>query len=210
MVPCAWPQASMATVSGTVRDQAGAVIPGVTVTLTGSNTNVTSKTTTNGTGFYIFPGVVPGPYLLVVENTGMAKFQGSLTAETANSTVVDVAMKIGQTTTEISVRDVTPVVQTDNATLGGTLEHTRIEQLPINGRNVMTLLEMIPGMEGTGRSFGIRDGSFDVLLDGSAIEDRLGYGLGTGTGNGARITYRQPGLDSIQEFTVEQQRIGQV
>jgi hypothetical protein len=178
-------------------------MPAVTVTLTGNNTNITSKTTTNEAGFYIFPGVVPGPYLLTVVATGMANFEGSLTAETANSMVVDVTMKVGKTTTEVSVKDVTPIVQTDNATLGGTLQHTQIEQLPINGRTVMTLLEMIPGMEGTGRSFGIRDGSFDVLLDGAAIADRLDYALGSGTGNGARITYRQPGLDSIQEFTVE-------
>jgi len=207
VVPSAWPQASTGAVNGTVRDQAGAVIPGVTVKLTGSNTNATSQTTTNDAGFYMFAGLVPGPYVLSVEAPGMAKFEGSLVVETAFAEVVDVTMKIGQTTTSVSVQDVTPTVTSDSATLGGTLEHTRIEQLPINGRNVMTLLSTIPGMEGTGRGFGIRDGSFDVLLDGSALADRLDYGLGSGTGNGARITYRQPGLDSIQEFTVENNNV---
>jgi len=176
-------------------------MPGLTVTLTGSNTNVTSRTTTNVAGFYIFPGVVPGPYLLAVEATGMAKFEGSVTADTAVSTVVDVMMKVGQTTTVLSVQDVTPIVQTDNAMLGGTLEHTRIEQLPINGRAVTSLLQTIPGMEGTGRTFGIRDGAFEAVLDGSALTDRLSYG---GT---ERLTYVQPGLDSIQEFTVENNNV---
>src|SRR5271166_3186737 len=93
VVPSAWPQASTGAVNGTVRDQAGAVIPGVTVKLTGSNTNATSQTTTNDAGFYMFAGLVPGPYVLTVEAPGMAKFEGSLVVETAFAAVVDVTMK---------------------------------------------------------------------------------------------------------------------
>src|SRR5437016_354670 len=52
-------------------------------------------------------------------------------------------------------------------------------------------------MEGTGRAFGLRDGAYEAVLDGSALTDRLMYG------SSSRITYRQPGLDSIQEFKVE-------
>jgi hypothetical protein len=65
-------------------------------------------------------------------------------------------MKVGQTTVEVAVQDVTPMLQTDNPTLGATLERTRIEQLPINGRTVTSLLQTVPGMEGT-RAFGLRD-----------------------------------------------------
>ena len=78
MAPSAYAQASTATVSGTVRDQSSAVIPGASVTLTNKDTNVASKTTANHEGFYIFPGTIPGPYLLVVEAPGMQKFEGSL------------------------------------------------------------------------------------------------------------------------------------
>jgi hypothetical protein len=162
----AWPQASTATVSGTVRDQTGAVIPNAAVTLTATDTNTTSKTVANGTGFYLFPSLVPGPYRLTVEAVGMQKFEGSLTAQVEQSVVVDVALSVGQTTAEVSVKDVTPLVTVDNATLGDTLEHTRIEQLPLNGRAVMSLLQTVPGMEGT-RAFGIRDGSEDVVVDGA-------------------------------------------
>ena len=121
MAPYAWPQASTATVSGTVRDQSSAVIPGASVTLTGKDTNITSKNTANETGFYLFPGLVPGPYLLTVEAAGMQKFEGALTVQVEQSAVVDVTMKVGQTTAEVSVQDVTPLVTVDNATLGGTL-----------------------------------------------------------------------------------------
>ena len=113
MAPCAWPQASTGVVNGTVRDQTGAVIPGASVTLTNTNTNVVSKTTTNQAGFYLFPGTVPGPYTLVVEATGMQKFEGSLTVQVQQSAAVDVTMKVGQTTTVISIEDVTPMVSTN-------------------------------------------------------------------------------------------------
>jgi len=193
LVPPALPQASTSTVSGTVRDQTGAVIPTASITLTNSNTNITSKTTVNETGFYMFPGVLPGPYRLTVEASGMQNFEGALTVQVQQSAVVDVSLKVGQTVTEVSVRDVTPMITVDNPTLGAVLERTRIEQLPINGRAVTSLLQTIPGMEGT-RAFGLRQGSYEFVLDGAALGDRYGY---------YTVPLRQPGLDSIQEFKVE-------
>ena len=126
----AWPQASTASVSGTVRDQSAAVIPAATVTLTNTATNVTSKTTANEVGFYMFPGVVPGPYRLTVEAAGMQKFEGNLTVQVQQSAVVNVTLNIGQTATEVAVKDVTPMVNTDSPTLSHTLERTRIERCP--------------------------------------------------------------------------------
>src|SRR6266851_3048950 len=171
IAPSAYPQASTATVSGTVRDQTSAVIPGASVTLTNKNTNAVSKTTTNSVGFYIFPGTLPGPYLLLVEASGMQKFEGSLVVQVQQSAVVDVQMKVGQTTVEVAVADVTPMMQTDSPALGHVLERTRIEQLPINGRQLTTLLQTIPGMEGT-RAYGLREGSYEISLDGSSLIDR--------------------------------------
>jgi hypothetical protein len=189
----AFPQASTGTVSGTVRDQTGAVIPGATVTLTHTSTNVTSKTTTNNVGFYMFPGVIPGVYRISVEASGMQKFEGSLTVQVQQSAVVDVTLKVGQTATEVSVQDVTPLLALDNPALGATLERTRIEQLPINGRTITSLLQIVPGMEGT-RAFGLRDFSFEFVLDGAPLADRYGY---------YTVPLRQPALESIQEFKVE-------
>jgi hypothetical protein len=196
-VPSAWPQASTATSSGTVRDESGAVVPSASVTLTNSATSVASKTTTTATGFYFFPGIVPGPYTLTVEAPGMQKFEGKLTLQVQQSAVVDVVLKVGQTTTAISVHDVTPILQVDSPALGGTLERTRIEQLPIDGRNITNLLVTIPGMEGL-RAMGTRGGSFEAVLDGAALGDRYAYGNDLK----GQLTYRQPGLDSIQEFSV--------
>lgn len=192
VTPSAWPQASTATVSGTTRDQTGAVIPTASVTLTNRNTNIALKTTTNATGFYMFPGTLPGPYSLVVEASGMQRFEGTLTVQVQQSAVVDVVLRVGQTVTEVSVLDVTPLLQVSSPTLGHVLERKRIEQLPINGRNITTLLQTVPGMEGT-RAFGLREGSYEISLDGSSQMDR----------NYGGVFNRQPGLDSIQEFKVE-------
>lgn len=188
----AWPQASTATLSGTVRDLTGGVIPGAKVSLTDQDTNETARSSTNGVGYYVFPGLVPGPYRLVVEVPGMQRFEGNVTVQVQQSEVVDVDLKPGQASAAVSVEDVTPLVAVDNGALGDTLEHTRIEQLPLNGRNVMSLLQTVPGMEGT-RSFGVRDGSEDVVVDGATIMDRSGWNT---------VNPRQPGLDSIQEFSV--------
>ena len=98
----------------------------------------------------------------------------------------------------MTVQDVTPVVTTDTASMGHTLEHARIEQLPINGRNVMNLMATVPGVTfdngGNLRTFGGRIGTHDVLLDGAALTDEV-YGSGT--------ISRPPSLDSIEEFHVE-------
>ena len=194
----AWPQASTATLSGTVRDQSGAVIPNASVTLTKTDTSEVFKTSTNSAGFYLFPGLVPGPYRVAVESKGMERFTGSLTIQVQQSAVVDVAMTVGRAVQTVTVEDVTPRVATDNGMLNYVLEHQRIEQLPLNGRAILSLLATVPGMEdGSGhagtRSFGIEDHSYSFQLDGADIATRDGWN---------EITQRQPGLDSIQEFAV--------
>ena len=78
LVPCAWPQASTGSVSGTVADQSGAAIPNAEVVLTNTATNGSTTTRTNQVGFYLFRGVIPGPYRLTVQVPGMEKYEGAL------------------------------------------------------------------------------------------------------------------------------------
>src|SRR4026209_1293574 len=80
----ALPQGGNSTVRGFVRDQAQAVIPGATVTLTNVNTNISRTSQTNESGLYVFPGVIPGSYRLVGEFAGMQKFEGNLTVQTSD------------------------------------------------------------------------------------------------------------------------------
>ncbi|MBM3727576.1 MAG: hypothetical protein FJW40_19425 [Acidobacteria bacterium] len=190
--PLAYPQGSTTAVRGTVRDQSEAAVPGATVSLTNSGTGITVKTSTNETGFFIFPGVIPAPYRLTVESSGFQTYEATLTAQVQQVAVVNPVLMVGQTATQVEVVDATPLLTVDTPTLGHVLERQRIEQLPINGRNLTTLLQTVPGMEGT-RAYGLRAGSHEFVVDGAAISERI-YG---------EVQRRPPGLDTIQEFKVE-------
>ena len=126
----------------------------------------------------------------------MAKFDATVDVQTQQSSTVDITLQPSGTQTVVSVQDATPILTTDTATMSHTLERTRIEQLPINGRSVMNLLATVPGINTDNgvRVFGARVGTHDVVLDGAALTDQL-YGGGS--------LQRMPSLDSIQEFHVE-------
>src|SRR6185295_12689854 len=140
LVPAAWPQGGNSTVRGSVRDQAQAVIPNATVTLTNINTNLVRTTQSNEAGIYVFPGVIPGSYRLVGEFSGMQRFEGALTVQTSQDASVDIALHVAQAVSTVEVQDVTPILQTDSPSLSLTLERQRIEQLPLLGRGYQNLL----------------------------------------------------------------------
>jgi hypothetical protein len=123
----------------------------------------------------------------------MQKYEVNVTVQTQQSVVIDPVLKPGMTATSLDVVDVTPMVTVNNPTLGHVLERQRIDQLPINGRLIGSLLQTVPGMEGT-RAYGLRDGSHEWVMDGAAQTDKLWDGGGW---------RRPPGLDTIQEFKVE-------
>jgi hypothetical protein len=195
IAPPACPQSSTGSVRGTVRDQSEAVLPNADVTLTNVATGVKAKGTTNEIGFYVFPAVVPGRYSITIEAAGMQKYEATLTVQVQQSTTTDVVLEIGSAAVTVEVKDITPVTTADTMSLGYVLERQRIEQLPINGRSITNLLQTVPGLEpGQVRSYGIRQGAHDFILDGSALSDPV-------DGEGTFI--RPPGLDTIQEFVVD-------
>lgn len=188
-------QSNVGSVRGSVQDSSGAVIPGAAILLTNSATGVQQRTQSNASGLYVFPSVNPGPYRIEAESAGMAKFEVTVTVQTAGSATIDITLAPAGTATTVEVTDATPLLKGDTQTMSHTLERTRIEQLPINGRNVVNLLQVVPGINQDNgiRVSGARSGTHDILLDGAALTDSL-YG-------GAIA--RPPSLDSIQEFHVE-------
>lgn len=199
----AFAQSSNGSVRGSVRDQTGAVIPGAGVELTNKATNVTLKTTSNEVGLYVFASVIPGQYVLSISSPGMETLRVGIEVQVQVSTTFNAVLKAGSTQTEITVSgEVAPLVVSDSAALGKVLERGRIEQLPINGRDIMWLLTTVPGMEVAGsdpvwsevRSFGVQAGSQQFVLDGAVLEESM-WNKGT--------SVRPPGVESIQEFKVE-------
>jgi len=196
LATAAWPQASTTTVRGTVLDSSNAVVPDAGVTLTNTATNVARTTRTNAVGIYTIPGVIPGPYSLKVESPGMQTYQATLTARVQEEAVVDVTLSVGQAATQVTVQDVTPVVQVQNPSLGHVIEQKRIEQLPLNGRGGFgSLILTVPGMNGSSgfRAYGLRFGTAGETMDG-AQQNEVWEGW---------EEQRPPGLDTVEEFRVE-------
>jgi len=179
-----------------------AAIPLAAITLTNVNTNVARSTLTNEAGIYSFPGVFPGSYRIVGEFTGMQKFEGTLTVQTASDASVDITLRIAQSATNVDVQDVTPIVQTDTSALSSTLERQRIEQLPLLGRGYQNLLQTVPDLvysnhrHQTGDralAYGLQVGSTQLTMDGNPLTEE----------HGGWDVPRLPDLDAIQELHVE-------
>ncbi|PYV16684.1 MAG: hypothetical protein DMG21_10815, partial [Acidobacteria bacterium] len=205
----AWAQTGAGTIQGTVKDQSGAVVPKAKVSLVQTQTGLQSQTTTNGAGLYVFPSVMLGPYKVTVEASGMQTFTADLSLQAGQTAEVDATLRVGVATQEVVVNaNVTPLVNTTDATLSTVVEHARIEQLPQNGRRVDNLiLATTPGVtafrsydsstSGPGNSTvptvnGILYGS-EMTQDGALLENR----------DWQRLPDRLPGLDTIDEFVVE-------
>src|SRR5215475_4139539 len=104
--------------------------------------------TTNEVGFYLFPSLPAGAYQITVESPGMEMWKGELTLAAGQTAQVDPVLKLASTTTTVTVAgDVTPLVQTSGPTLATVIERERLDQLPLNGRFITTLIFALPGVE---------------------------------------------------------------
>ena len=191
-------QTGLGQIEGTVSDPTGAVIPATPVELEHVRTNVKSQTTTSSGGFFVFPSLQTGEYRLTSSAPGMQRWQGQVTLQAGQRATVSVELQLAKSTEQVTVAgDVTPVITTSSPTRATIVERARIEQLPLNGRSIQTLLSItVPGLEGNAsqpRVYGLRDSAMEVVQDGVNLQDR----------NTGAIQSRPPGLDSVQEFRVE-------
>ena len=189
-------QSSTATLSGTVRDQSGAVVPAAGVRLVGTATNTTSRTVSNEVGFYVFPGVVPGAYRLTVEASGMQKFEATLTVQVQQSAVVDVVLAVGADghRRRSAGRDAAgDGGQPDAGPRAGAPAHRPIA----DQRARSSRLCCVPSRAWKGhiRAYGLRRG----IARAGARRRGAQRAVGTGGNHAAR----PPGLDTIEEFKVE-------
>ncbi len=189
-------QTGTGNIQGTVKDIGGAVVPKAIVTAVHTATSRQYTTTTNEVGFYLVPNLQTGAYEVTVESPGMETWKGELNLASGQSAQVDPVLKLGATATSVTVAgDVTPRVTTTSPTIATVVERERIEQLPINGRFVTSLLYMTtPGVESGSvpRVYGLRYAT-ELLQDGAVLENR----------EWQSIPARPPGLDTIAEFRSE-------
>src|SRR5712691_3433058 len=150
-----WAQAvSTAQISGTVRDQSGAVLPGVTVNATLTSTGAQRNTVTNETGFYTLTNLPIGPYMLEVTLPGFRTYvQTGIVLQVDSSPTVNAVLALGQVREQIEVQADATMLETRNTGVGTVLDNQRVLEMPLNGRQVTELI-FLAGMatQGTGQS----------------------------------------------------------
>ena len=205
-------QGSNGRILGAITDQSGGVVAGATVSVLDVNRGITRTFTADQAGEYVATNLLPGKY------TVRAEFKGFRTVERQNIMIevnqdvrVDLSLQPGDQTQTITVTEELPLIETTNATLGGTLNNQTINDLPMNGRSYQNLLTLRPGMSiypgGGGWTMstnGSRPEENQFILDGLTNDNPLqGLTIINGPGVAGDAATLMP-LDAIQEVRIEE------
>src|SRR5450432_3950154 len=190
------------SVSGSVKDSTGAMMPGVKLTLHNSATNAQLAARTNGNGEFQFLQLAPATYALVAENAGFKKTTvSSVLVQVDQVTHVEIVLEIGNLTESVQVEAAAPLLENDKSTISSVVDNRTIANMPLNARQYLDLALLTPGaipsqpgQQGGGFNMaGARSQSNLFLLDGvSNMDTQIGSALGN-----FRIT------DAVQEFAVQ-------
>jgi hypothetical protein len=192
------------TISGTVFDQAKAVLPGVTVTVTNEATGISRDTVTGAEGDFVVPTLAPGTYTIRAELSG---FQGQtrsgVTLLIGQEIEIDLTLGLAGVAETVTVSAEAPLIDTTASRIGANVTARDIDTLPSQGRNHLSLMQLVPGLVPDLTPGEFEGGNFNVAgrttasnvwnVDGAANQDTDGGA----TGPQARIT-----LDSMAEFQV--------
>ena len=140
-------QRDTGTIVGTVTDQSGAVVPGVTVTIRNVETNAVFSTVSDATGNYAAPLLKPGPYEVSAELPGFKKQSKSgIEVKVQDRLKVDFTLQVGNVSETVEVVGAAPKTQTETSSLGHVVDSKTTTELPLNGRNFAQLAAIAPGV----------------------------------------------------------------
>jgi hypothetical protein len=212
----AWAQAT-AQISGTVKDQSGAVLPGVEVTATQTETGIARMVVTNETGSYILPNLPLGPYRLEAALVGFRTFvQMGIVLQVNSNPEINPVLEIGQVTEQVEVEANAALVETRSTAVGQVIETQRILELPLPARNVTNLITLTGGASQGGA--GSVPGGFvrgtsaatNYVSVGGGLYFGVMYALDGAMHNDAydnsQIPFPFP--DALQEFKVDVSGVG--
>src|SRR5438876_215429 len=138
------------TILGVVKDSSGAVIPGASVTITNIDTSLTRTGASTEDGSYRFPALPVGHYRLDVMKEGFSALSRTgITLEVGQEATIELILEVGSPGQTVTVAEEAPLVQTSNSTLGGVVDERQVSDLPLNGRNLIALTLMQPGVTQT-------------------------------------------------------------
>ena len=193
--PVASAQTTSTTILGTVIDASGAVLPGARVTIVNTRTAIKRDSVASSTGDYVFPLVEVGVYDVTVEADGFRpETRRALLVEINEKVRADFQLKIGGTEERVEVTANSSTLRTDDATLGQTIEQRRVEELPLNNRNIGALAILQPGVQygprsgSDGQGFGQRQGGQGIPIPGIGLSF---------VANGQRETNQHATLDGV-------------
>jgi Carboxypeptidase regulatory-like domain/TonB-dependent Receptor Plug Domain/TonB dependent receptor len=210
-------QVTGATLSGTITDPSGAVVPNAQVSMRNTATGVTRTVTADTAGLYVAPNLLPGTYEISVTAPGFnTSKESNVELGVGAQQQLNFSLKVGETTQTVQVTEAVPQIQTTSSTLTSEVEATTVRELPLNGRDWASLATLSPGVIGLNqevqlpfesgalrgnRGFGSqltiaggRPTQNNYRLDGLSISD---YTNGSGSVIGVTL-----GVDAIQEFSV--------
>ncbi len=207
-------QINTSAIAGVITDETGSAVPNATVTVTQASTGLVRKVQTSEAGEYVVPQLAPGRYEIAVEAKGFQPAAArNVDLAIAQRERVDFSLKVGAVSEQVNVEAHAEIAETDTASLGQLINTRTIQDLPLNGRNYLTLgalspgvVPQIPSSQGPAsfvaattarpdRSIlvgGQRESSTSYLLDGVELRNpRVGD------------TSINPSLDAIQEFRIQ-------
>lgn len=197
---------STGNISGYVRDASGAAIQGATVQALMNEQTTSHTSQTNEQGFYDFPAVPPGHYTITFSSSGLETVVRSGVEVTVGQNArVDSELPVGSVTTEVKVSSTVPLVETTSTTLSGLVDDRRVVDLPLNGRNLMSLASLIPGVTNVSSPQTMNDarGGAEMDVSGSLPNSVVYTFDGAFMNNPSRNTgINLPPPDAIQQFRI--------
>jgi len=199
-------QAVSGSIFGTVSDQTGAVVPNVTVNIRDVDRGIDYHVQSNPDGNYTQTHLLAGHYRVTISAPGFDTFAADALVQVDAATRVDAALAVGKATSTVSVTSETPLLKTDRAELSDTLSSNQLASLPVLGRNLTSLMLVMPGAFAdsfqvaasenpqAGVQVDVNGESFTAngfLLDGTENQNPL-----------LAIAIINPNIDSLQEFKV--------
>jgi hypothetical protein len=206
----AFAQQETATISGTITDATGAIVPNAVVIVTNVQTGISVRTEATEAGTYVVPSLRPGDYSIAVERKGFQKtVRTGVTLQVAQVARIDVTLQTGALTEAVEVVGATPLLDTLTSSRGSVIDQKKIVELPLNGRDYNQLALLSPGvLPGTPRLASVNfKGVLNVngnrtfnnvfLLDGV---DNISY---SNSFRGENVQLVQPSIEALQEFKIQ-------
>jgi hypothetical protein len=209
-------QVAGATLSGTITDKSGAVIPQASISVKNIDTGITRTSATSAAGFYSVPNLLPGTYEIRTSASGFSsELKTGVTLTVGEQQVLDFTLQVGQTSQTVVVTTEAPTVELASSSISATVNSTTVRELPLNGRSWTDLAALQPGVSAIqtqpdfavggdrgNRGFGNeitvagdRPEQNNYRLDGVSINDFNNAAPGSVLGGDL-------GVDAVQEFSV--------